>query len=289
MYKLTYRDEHIKSRLLKDSKFWDSELSQEVSAVLDTLKKSGEIEGAICGVQPGIFGMLYELKGRTFQMNYTVDTTNKNIKIHEFKLMFHEIDWKTTLEQKIHENDDQPCCIPQIGDPYKLLKTIDLIHSGINTSKELGIESGSGAKKDKDLARRGEYLTQLIIEIGLVKRHLTEKKHVYILTDNGKRIANSQNTETRERLLVEALLGFRPIQMIIEATTHDNKELTLELIQDIITQVSLDDCGGTTNPRRAHSLRALVNWIARWAGIPILRKGGVQLYIPDFYSVSRVK
>jgi hypothetical protein len=54
MYKLTYRDEHIKSRLLKDSKFWDSELSQEVSAVLDTLKKSGEIEGAICGVQPGI-------------------------------------------------------------------------------------------------------------------------------------------------------------------------------------------------------------------------------------------
>jgi hypothetical protein len=288
MYKLTYRNEQVKS-LIKDSKYWDSELSQEILSVLDTLKKFGEIEGAICGVQPGIIGMLYEIKGKTFQMNYTVDTNNKNIKIHEFSLMSHKIDWKTTLEQKIHENNDKPSSIPQIGDPYKLLNTIDLIHSGINTSKELGIKSGSGAKKDKDLARRGEYLTQLSIEIGLVERSLIERNHIYILTGNGKLIANSNNKETRERLLVEALLGFRPIQMIIEATTHGNKEFTLELIQDIITQVSLDDCGGTTNPRRAQSLRALVNWIARWAGIPILRKGGIQLYIPNFYSVSKIK
>jgi hypothetical protein len=288
MYKLTYRNEQVKS-LIKDSKSWDFELSQEVLSVLDALKKFGEIEGAICGVQPGVVGMLYELKGKTFQMNYTVDTNNKNIKIYEFKLMSHEIDWKTALEQKIHENNDKPSGIPQIGDPYKLLNTIDLIHSGINTSKELGIKSGSSAKKDKDLARRGEYLAQPIIEIGLVKRSLIERRHIYILTAKGKLIANSNDKETRERLLVEALLGFRPIQMIIEATTHGKKDLTLELIQDIITQVSLDDCGGTTNPRRAKSLRALVNWIARWAGIPILRKGGVQLYIPDFYSVSKSK
>jgi hypothetical protein len=288
MYKLTYRNEQIKL-LIKNSKSWDSELSQEISYVLDTLKQSGEVEGAICGIQPGIVGMLHELKGKTFQMNYTVDTNNKNIKIHEFKLMSHEIDWKTALKQKICANEDKSSGIPQIGDPYKLLNTIDLIHSGVNTSKELGIKSGSGAKKDKDLARRGEYLAQPIIEIGFVKRSLIEKRHVYILTDNGKLIAHSNDKETRERLLVEALLGFRPIQMIIEATTHGNKELTLELIQDIITQVSLDDCGGTTNPRRAQSLRALVNWIARWAGIPILRKGGIQLYIPDFYSVSKAK
>lgn len=288
MYKIIYRNEQVKS-LIKDSKSWDFELSQEILSALDALKKSGEMEGAICGVHPGIYGMLYELKGKTFRMNYTVDTNNKNIKIHEFKLMSHEIDWKTTLEQKICENNDKPSGIPQIGDPYKFLNTIDLIHSGINTSKELGIKSGSSAKKDKDLARRGEYLAQPIIEIGLVKRSLIERKHIYTLTNNGELIANSNNKETRERLLVEALLGFRPIQMIIEATTHGNKELTLELIQDIITQVSLDDCGGTTNPRRAHSLRALVNWIARWAGIPILRKGGVQLYIPDFYSASKIK
>ena len=64
------------------------------------------------------------------------------------------------------------------------------------------------------------------------------------------------------------------------------QENAMELIQGIISLVSFGDCGGTTNPRRASSLRALVNWVTRWAGIPIRRKGndGVQLYIPYIYA-----
>ena len=67
--------------------------------------------------------------------------------------------------------------------------------------------------------------------------------------------------------------------MIIEETTHGGKELTKELIQKIISLVSFGDCGGTTNPRRASSLRALVNWVTRWEG-----NDGVQLYIPYIYA-----
>jgi len=54
--------------------------------------------------------------------------------------------------------------------------------------------------------------------------------------------------------------------------------------QEIISLVSFGDYGGTTNPRRASSLRALVNWVIRWAGIPVRRedKDDVQLYIPWF-------
>ena len=110
------------------------------------------------------------------------------------------------------------------------------------------------------------------------------------MTDRGQRIAQSDDQETCERLLVEALLSFYPIQLIIEQTTRDGKELTKELIQDVISHVTLDDCGGTTNPRRAGSLRELVNWVSRWAGIPIRRQGsdGIQLYIPYLYENSAV-
>ncbi|MBD2100169.1 hypothetical protein [Leptolyngbya sp. FACHB-261] len=288
MYKFTYFDEQVKSIFSDRSAFWDTDLEQELSPVLETLKKCGEVAGASCGVKPGVSGLVYELRGRTFQITYTVDVFRKEIRFYEFQQISHSIDWKTALEQDLRVGENQSVYIPQIGDPHKFIKAVELIHYGINTPKDLGIAFRSGAKKDRDLARRGDYLGRPIIEIGLASRCQNEKQpsSIYILTERGKRIAESNDLETRERLLAEALLGLYPIQMIIEETTRGNKELTKELIQEIISLVSLGDCGGTTNPRRASSLRALVNWVTRWAGIPIRREGndGVQLYIPYIYA-----
>lgn len=288
MYKFTYFDEQVKSMFSDRSAFWDFELEQELAPVLETLKQSGEVEGASCGVKPGVLGLVYELKGRTFQITYTVNVGNKEIRFYEFRQISHSIDWKTALEQDLSGREEQPIYIPQIGDAHKLIRTVELIYSGINTAKDLGIAFGSGAKKDKDLARRGDYLGRPVMEFGLANRSQIKKQSssIYVLTDRGKRIAQSNDRETRERLLAEALLGFYPIQMIVEETTRGDKELTKELIQEIISLVSLGDCGGTTNPRRASSLRALVNWVSRWAGIPIRRAGndGVQLYIPYIYA-----
>jgi hypothetical protein len=288
MYKFSYFDTQVKSMLSNRSTFWDAELEQELSPVLEVLKQFGEIEGASCGVKPGVFGLVYELKGRTFQITYSVDVGKKEIKFYEFQQICHQIDWKTTLNQDICASEMQPTYIPQIGDPHKFIRTVELIHSGVNTPKSLGIAFGSDAKKDKDLARRGDYLGRSLMEIGLAIRSPIEKKSssIYVLTDRGKRIVQSNDQETRERLLAEALLGYYPIQIIIEETTRGDKELTKELIQQIIDRVSCGDCGGTTNPRRASSLRALVNWVTRWAGIPIRREGsdGIQLYIPYIYA-----
>lgn len=63
------------------------------------------------------------------------------------------------------------------------------------------------------------------MEISLASRGSAENKSssIYVLTDRGKRIAQSDDRETRERLLAEALLGFYPIQMIIEKTTRDDR------------------------------------------------------------------
>ena len=288
MFKFTYFDSQIRSILSDRSTFCDLAVEQELAPALEVLKQAGEVEGALCGVKPGVSGLVYELKGKTFQLTYTVDVPRKEIRFYEFQQISHVIDWKTALEKDLRRGEEQPIYIPQIGDPHKFIKTIELIHGGTNTPKSLGVAFGSGAKKEKDLARRGDYLGRPVIEFGLASRGSVENQSasIYVLTDRGKRLAQSKDQETRERLLVEALLGFYPIQMIIEKTTRDDQELTKELIQEVISLVSFGDCGGTTNPRRASSLRALVNWVSRWAGIPIRREGndGIQLYIPQIYA-----
>lgn len=286
MYKFTYFDDQVKSMLCDRKAFWDPELEQELSPVLDSLRKSGEIEGASFGIKPGVCGLVFELKGQTFQITYTVDSSRKEIRFYEFRQVSHSLDWRTALEQDLRLSEEEAIYIPQVGDPHKFIKAIQLIYSGVNTSKELGIAFGSNANKAKDLARRGDYLGRPVMELGLAIRNQSSKQSFYSLTERGKLIALSSDQETRERLLAEALLGFYPIQFIIEETSLGNKELTKELIQDVISSASLGDCGGTTNPRRASSLRALVNWVSRWAGIPIRREGndGVQLYIPYIYA-----
>ena len=288
MFKFTYFDSQVQSILSDRSAFCDLAVEQELAPVLEVLKQAGEVGGASCGVKPGVSELVYELKGRTFQITYAVNVQKKEIRFYEFQQISHLIDWKTALDQDLRGGEEQPIYIPQIGDPHKFIRTVDLIHGGTNTPKDLGVAFSSGAKKEKDLARRGDYLGRPVMEIGLASRSAVENQSssIYVLTERGKRIAQSNDQETRERLLAEALLGFYPVQLIIEKTTRDDQELTKELIQEVISLVSFGDCGGTTNPRRASSLRALVNWVSRWAGIPIRRKGndGVQLYIPQIYA-----
>jgi hypothetical protein len=285
VFKLTYFDPRIKLIFSDKNAFCDPAVEQELVPVLEALKQTGEVGGAFCGVKPGVAGLVYEINGKNFHLTYTVDVLRKEIRFYEFQQISHPIDWKSSLEEDIRGGNEQPIYIPQIGDPDELIRAVELINSGVDTPKDLGISIGSRAKKDKDKARKGYYLGRTLIEIGLASIE-SQPLSIYVLTDRGKRIAQSNYHETRERLLVEALLGFYPIQIILEKTTRDNQELTKDLIQEVISLVSLGDCGGTTSPRRAGSLRALVNWVSRWAGIPIRRKGddGVQLYIPQIYD-----
>lgn len=293
MYKLKYFDDQVRLMMSKRHALWDLELDQELSPVLETLKEYGEVEGARCGRKPGISELVYELRGRTFQIAYTVDSVRKEVRFYEFHPISHAIDWRSALEQYLRDGEEKVVYIPQVGDPHKLIRTVELISSGAKTAKDIGVAFDSGATNDKNLSRRGDYLGRAVIELGLAIRCKGSKqdKSTYLLTDRGWRIAQSTDLETRERLLAEALLGFCPIQMIIEETTRGDRELTKELIQEIISLVSLDDCGGTTKPRRASSLRALVNWVTRWAGIPVRREGddGVQLYIPYIYAIEAVR
>lgn len=132
MYKFTYFDEQVKSMFSDRSAFWDIDLEQELSPVLEALKGCGEVEGASCGVKPGVTGLVYELRGQTFQITYTVDVIRKKIRFYEFRQMSHPIDWKTALEQDLRSSEDHSVYIPQIGDPHKFIRTVELIYCGIN-------------------------------------------------------------------------------------------------------------------------------------------------------------
>ncbi len=115
MYKFAYFDDQVKSIFSDRNAFWDTDLEQELSLVLETLKQCGEVEGASCGIKPGITALVYELTGRTFQIDYTVDVARKEIRFYEFKQMSHSIDWRTALKQDLCNGEDQPVYIPQIS------------------------------------------------------------------------------------------------------------------------------------------------------------------------------
>ncbi|MEL7072250.1 MAG: hypothetical protein AAGN15_26935 [Cyanobacteria bacterium J06581_3] len=288
MYKIECADDKTRSMIKDRNTFWDPELGKEFSPVLKQLRRTGEIAGASCGFRPGVAGLIYEIKGKTFKLDYTVNSEKKIIRIYEFRQVFHHIDWQTALERDCQRSEEESVYIPQIGDPHLFLKAITLISKGTNTPKGIGIALGSTAKKEKDQARKGDYAGRALMAFGLVERvHHKEDGHsVYALTKKGALLSASKDQETRERLLAEALLGFYPIQIIVSATRQGEKPLTKELIQEAIAEVTLGDCGGTTSPRRASSLRALVNWVTRWAGIAIQRgdSSGIQLYIPNIYA-----
>lgn len=287
-YKFEYSDESLKQRLSDQDTFWDSELARELQPILKRLKEFGESEaGANFGCKPGVSGLVYELQGKTFKLVYTVSSELRVVKFYEFLQMSHSIDWQTALDD-LSDDSNEKYDIPQIGDPSDFLAAIDCIYQGVLTPYDLGLAMGSLATKDKDIARRGYYFSNFLKALHLLETAKNSSKATctYKLTTKGKLIAKASDANTKERLFAEALLGYPPLQMIISLTTRGEKQLTPELIREVIRQMSKDGCGGKTNPRRAGSLKLLVNWISRMAGIPICRKGqeGVQLYIPYIYA-----
>lgn len=286
MYKFEYENQKLKTIFANLDTFVDSELEQELQPILKKLKEIGELPGANCGVKPGVMGLVYELQGKTFKLVYTVCSKLKIVKFYEFYQMSYSIDWQQSLED-LSNVEVKKYSIPQIGDPKKYIKAIEYILNGVITPHDLGLAMGSQANKAKDIARRGYYFSDFLEELGLLEIvKVNRKVCTYKLTSKGEFIAENSDLDTRYRLFAESLLGFVPIQLIIHATTRGEKQLNIELIGDVIRDVSQDSCGGTTNPRRAKSLRALINWLSRWAGIPICHQGqeGVQLYIPYIYA-----
>jgi hypothetical protein len=151
VFKFTYFDDRVESMLSDKGILWDNELKEELSPVLAQLKLCGEVEGASCGVKPGVMGLVYELRGKTFRLTYAIGSDKKEVRFYEFQPVSHAIDWKAALEQDCHIGEDEGYYIPQIGDQKKYLRAIDLIANGINTQ---GFRTRIDKRKIDNLGKR---------------------------------------------------------------------------------------------------------------------------------------
>jgi hypothetical protein len=295
MYRFEYENESIKYKLCHPDEWLDEEPKEELQGYLKRLKETGEITGANVevGIRPGITGFVYEISGQTLNLVYSILPSSKVIFFDEVKLIsvFQRDEWQNhQLEQsRLNEAIIQNLTwdIPQADKPDKIIKSLSLINKGINTSENLGRELGHNAKKPKDVARHGSYITQAGKELKLVQRSRQDRSYIYKVTDAGQRLATSTNWDTQQRLFAEAMIVYYPIQVILEEITRGEKELEVELIQQLIDSRLSPGCyKAKTSYRRAQCLRTWTLWLSRTMGIPIRRKGeeGLQLYIPYIYA-----
>lgn len=283
MFQFDYATQDIEQLI---NQGWDCELDNELKSVLKILKQCGEIAGANVGRNPLISASMFELKGKTFYLVYSVFPERKLVKFYDFKLVAHSIDWKAKLDLEI-ENVENEIYIPQTGDPTVITNTLKMIYKGEDTPYKLGLAVGSTAKKEKDIARRGQYVGKCIVQLGLAKAiKSTNVPTIYQLNDPIFSAIKREDEDTIQRLIAEGLLGFAPVQQAIYETTKGEEELTIELIETIFKRLKITELGGTTSPRRARSIRALTMWVSRMAGIPIRRQGQkhLQPYIPFIYA-----
>jgi len=273
MFQFDYACQEVRQKLCgyqKGGVFWDEMVEDELKPVLQQLKEKGE---TIADVGINISGINYKIRGKTFEIVYAVFPQQKIVKFYECNFLSQNINWREIIERSWHLSPSD-ISLPQIG-IKRIMSALSLIYQGNDTAYKLGLRGGSRAKKKKDIARHGHYDASFLKELGLIEIHKSEQqtRGTYQCIEIIHSSFINDDKENIQRLVAEALLGFRVIKLAIKETTKGEKELTIELLQDIFKQIDVTDCGGTTSVRRAQSIRGLVNWVAREAGIPIRREG----------------
>lgn len=273
MFRFDYACADVKQKLCEYQKggvFWDEMVEDELKPILQKLRETGE---AISDVGINICGINHKITGRTFEIVYAVFPEQKFIKFYECNFLSQDIDWREIIQKSWNLSIGE-VNLPQIG-IKRIMLALNLIYQGHDTAYELGLHGGSKSKIKRYIARYGQYNAIFLKELGLIKihksKHQTQGVYECIeIIHSGLANGDHQNIQ---RLVAESLLGFPVIKLAIQETTKGEKELTIKLLQDIFKQLDITDCGGKTEPRRAQSVRGLINWVAREAGIPIRREG----------------
>lgn len=284
MFQFDYASSDVKQKLSEYQKggvFWDEMVEDELKPVLQQLRATGE---TISDVGINICGINHQITGRTFEIVYAVFPEKKLIKFYECNFLSQDIDWREILRRSLHFSIGE-VNIPQIG-IKRIMLALELIYQGHNSAYELGLHGGSKAKNKKDIARYGQYNASFLKELGLIRIHKSEHQTqgVYECIEIIRSSFANGDHQNIQRLVAESLLGFPVIKLAIQETTKGEKELTIKLLQDIFKQLDITDCGGKTEPRRAQSVRGLINWVSREAGIPIRREG--QKHLQEYLDLD---
>lgn len=265
----------------------DKDFSEQFCIYLNALRNLGEIPGCEIVRIIGVVELAYLIPCREFNIVYVVYKQLNLIRVFIFDIdpLCNFLQNKNLLEEAWRtEEDDLNVYIPQADRPDKILRTLELVNQGFNTSLMIGIQLGHKGKKDEYKARHGSYFCRAAVELKLLTSHRNGKSaYIYDLTSTGHFIANCPDKDTQYRLLAQAMLNFYPLEVIFNEINLGKTALTIELIEELIIQLLYPgdrDC--KTIKRRAKCLMRWTLWVARVVQIPIrcTKENCLQLYLP---------
>ena len=281
MFEFEYVDACLKKKLSNPEKHFPPEVCQELPQFLYALKQKGEVSKA-----DFFLGRIYKISAHTFDLTYTSDFTSYKIKFIDMKInslnLFKD---RFSITDNWNDNEMLPC-IPQYDVPEKILQALELIVKGVDDSYNLGLKLGHKGKHKKYIARHGQYAKTALEELELIERSRKGRKFLIEVTTKGKLIAEALSEDTQKRLLIEAMLNYKPVWLIMGKVTKGGEKLTDKLVLETVFPTEVQDAN--TSPRRSQTLKNWVKWISSYSGIPIhLQDEGLQLTIPMIYAEQK--
>lgn len=282
MFQIDFADNSLKEKFADLENHFPPEVCSEILSFLEVLRRDGDLSHSDC--MKGYFGKtITKISAKTFELQYQGNFKTKVLKILDIKVKSLDLLKTRFTIQDFLSDKDLIECIPQYDNPDKIIKAIELINQDVEDTYQLGLKLGHKGKKEKYIARHGQYAHSTLEELKLIKRTRKGRKLIPEVTEKGKLIANAPDQDTKKRLLIEAMLNYQPVWKVIGEVTEAQQELTDELVKKLVFPE--EDQDSDTSNRRAQTIKNWVKWISKFTGIPIHLPGQeLQLTIPGLYS-----
>ncbi|MFK8184782.1 MAG: hypothetical protein AB8B99_15530 [Phormidesmis sp.] len=267
MFAFEYSDTQLKEKIEDPEKHYPEDVRRELPYFLQALERNGEVSGT-----DYFRGDINKISAKTFYLHYVSDHQKRIVKLIDLKVRSAELLKRNFSITNEWDDSDVIEAIPQCDRPEKLIKALELIASGVTSSYDLGYQLGHRGKKKEYISRHGNYTRQALDVLKLVDSQPDGRKLVPVLTKRGKHIAMSADSQIQNKLLTVAMLNYRPIWMVINATTEGDDEFSQDIIRELVFPEELREAD--TCSRRSQTIRTWIQWIASTSGIPIRLPGG---------------
>jgi hypothetical protein len=287
-FKIEYAED-VKQFFSNVEKVCTQDEVDELRDFIEQLKSNGEISGFILTQLPSIDNRsgIRQVTGEYFRLTHTFDAQSSSVKIWSCYILstYEKDEWKNNFKILNNTDGDEPVYITQVDKPAKIISAVKFIDSGTKFPFEIADKLGHKGEK-RSVERHGQYLGRIICELGLGRTVKHGRGSKYELTKAGFRIASAKSSAIEERVMIEAMLGYKPMQLVYGEIIED-QPFSLQFVKNLIDkQLCPHDHTDSTSKRRAQALRTWAIWLCHKTGTPIRYEGSdsKQLFIPYLYA-----
>ena len=280
MFEVKCIDQELEYRLTNATHYYSPSVCAELTYFLEALQRYGEIART-----DFFLGNINRISATSVCFYYLSKPDTAEVILLD--VIPNNREGKVATLAHIDEWDDRIVieCIPQYDKPAKIIRAVELIAAGVVTALSLGTQLGHRAEKSKDIARQGQYALKTLDALKLIVLTKDGRQSIPQLTERGERLARAKDHETKEALLIAAMLNYAPVMKVIGAVTEDGRKLDDCLVKDLIFPPEFR--GADTCNRRAQTIKNWVKWICHYQLLPIAVDDGMtQLPLPMLFSNS---